>query len=425
MNKKFKEEGDVTRVVKLKKVSLEDVHKKFGQWFGESYDLDMIDAVCATAAVNQLDGDPVWLLIVSGPGWTKTETVQTLLGAGAHVTSTIISEGALLSATTPKGKRSQATATGGLLRKIGDRGILVLKDFTSILSMGDRNIRGAVLAALREIFDGRWERNVGSEGGQTLTWTGSLIVIGAVTTAWDEAHSVISLMGDRFVLLRVDFEKDRERVARQAILNSGREGRMRQELADVVGGLLGNITNKNDLTLSEEEQGKLIYTADLVTLARTAVERDYKGDVTNVHGFEAPTRFVKQLIQLVRGSIAIGMSRERAMRLAVRCARDTIPPLRLKILFDLQLKGPSRANWVRQRINRPLPTVQRELVALNLIGLVKSEEITTTEADGSEAERRPIVTYQLHDLDCDGGLRLQMLKWMGAIDRPYEKRDAL
>jgi hypothetical protein len=41
-----------------------------------------------------------------------------------------------------------------LLRKIGDRGILVIKDVTSILS-ADRNVRASVLAAVREIYDGR------------------------------------------------------------------------------------------------------------------------------------------------------------------------------------------------------------------------------------------------------------------------------
>jgi len=54
-----------------------------------------------------------------------------------------------------------------------------------------------MLAALREVYDGRWERNVGTDGGQTLTWTGRIAVVGAVTTAWDVAHSV---MDDRFVL---------------------------------------------------------------------------------------------------------------------------------------------------------------------------------------------------------------------------------
>ena len=50
----------------------------------------------AAAASERLDGDPLWLLIVAGPGGAKTETVQALAGCGAHVTSTIASEGALL-----------------------------------------------------------------------------------------------------------------------------------------------------------------------------------------------------------------------------------------------------------------------------------------------------------------------------------------
>src|SRR5262249_12884356 len=180
--------------------SLDDVHRVFRKWLGSEYDLDAIDAVLAAAAVEKLAGDPLWLLIVAGPGSAKTETGQGLSGCDAHIISTIQSEGALLPATAQKGQAKQAT--GGLLRKIGDRGILVIKDMTTILS-SDRNTRGSVLAALREVYDGRYERNVGSDGGQTLTWTGRIAVVGAVTTAWDAAHAVVSVMGDRFVLLRI------------------------------------------------------------------------------------------------------------------------------------------------------------------------------------------------------------------------------
>jgi hypothetical protein len=139
-------------------------------------------------------------MLISGPGNAKTETVQSVSAIeGAAVVSTITSEGGLLSAT-PRKTRGK-NATGGLLRKIGERGLLVIKDFTSILSAG-REVRAPMLAALREIHDGKWVRNVGTDGGQTLTWEGRIVVIGACTTAWDQAHGVISIMGDRFVLIR-------------------------------------------------------------------------------------------------------------------------------------------------------------------------------------------------------------------------------
>ena len=45
----------------------------------------------------------------------------------------------------------------GLLRKIGSFGILVLKDFTSVLGLHRDNLC-EMLDALREIDDGRWVR---------------------------------------------------------------------------------------------------------------------------------------------------------------------------------------------------------------------------------------------------------------------------
>ena len=95
-----------------------------------------------------------------------------------------------------------------------------------------------MLAALREVHDGQWERNVGTDGGRTLTWNGRIAVIGAVTTAWDRAHDVIASMGDRFVVLRMDSTTGRQPAGLQAMANTGDEVKMRAELADVVAGVL-------------------------------------------------------------------------------------------------------------------------------------------------------------------------------------------
>jgi Bifunctional DNA primase/polymerase, N-terminal len=351
--------------------TLVEVHNVFRKWFGKEYDIDVIDAVLATAAAERLAGDPLWLLVISGPGNTKTETVQSLSGAGAFVTSTITSEGALLSA--PPRKSRAKTATGGLLRRIGDRGVLVIKDVTSILS-ADSNTRAGVLAALREVYDGKWERNVGTDGGQTLTWTGRIAVVGAVTTAWDAAHGVVSVMGDRFVSVRSDSTKGRSRAGLLAINNTGKETIMRAEIAVAVGGLIGHIDPATQPELEEAEKIRLNAVADIVTYVRTAVERDYRGDVIDSHAPEMPTRFGRQLAQMMRGGIALGMSRGEALRLTVRCARDSIPQLRLKILLDLASNPRSRAANVCQRITKPHRTVRRELEALNTLELLHEEQ---------------------------------------------------
>jgi predicted transcriptional regulator len=324
----------------------------------------------ATAATERLDGDPPWLLVVSGSGAAKTETVAPLARAGATVTSTITSDGALLSGTSRRERTKDAT--GGLLRKLGGSGVLVIKDVTSILSM-NRDARGAVLAALREVHDGYWQRNLGSDGGQTLTWEGRLVGIGAVTTAWDRAHDVVATMGDRFVLIRLDSTKGRVSSGKHAIANTGDEVAMRAELGDAVAGVLAGV-DTSPMLLTEVEADLILAWADIVTLARTGVEHDYRGDVTDAHAPEMPTRYAKQLTQVMRGGLALGMDRERLLRIVARCAADSMPPLRMAALCDLLTHPDSTTTQVRRSIDKPRSTVDRTLQALHMLGLLACEE---------------------------------------------------
>jgi len=146
----------------------------------------------------------------------------------------------------------------------------------------DRNTRGGVLAALREIYDGRWVREVGTDGGRSIPWEGRIAVVGAVTTAWDTAHAVIASMGDRFVLVRIDSTTKRQAAGRQAISNTGEEPKMRAELAGAVAAVLAGMAPE-PVNITEEETAVLLAAADLVTLTRTGVEYDYRGDVIDAH----------------------------------------------------------------------------------------------------------------------------------------------
>lgn len=377
------DEGTPEHEAYARQTGIDAAHKVFHRWLGAEYDTGSLDAVLSVAATERLGGDPPWLLVVSGSGNAKTETVGALAGIGAHVTSTITSEGALLSAT-PKQEKEKG-ATGGLLRKIGAGGLLVVKDFTSIISM-NRDMRASVLAALREVYDGRWERNVGTGGGRTLTWEGRIVMIGAVTTAYDAAHSVISAMGDRFALVRVDSSRGRLAAGRQALSNVNREVEMRSELAMAVRELVDGM-NPDRAELVDADMDLLLSVADLVTFARTAVERDYQGNVIDAHAPEMPTRFAKMLGQIVRGGLAVGMPRERALSTAVRVAGDSMPPLRLAILSDLLDHPYSTTTQVQKRIQKPRNTVDRELQALHLLGLLHQEE----------QDKRPGWVYRLAD----------------------------
>lgn len=64
-------------------VTPDAVHDTFHRWLGDEYDDAAVDMVLVTAAVERLDGDPLWTLLLSGSGNAKTETVQALYDAGA------------------------------------------------------------------------------------------------------------------------------------------------------------------------------------------------------------------------------------------------------------------------------------------------------------------------------------------------------
>ena len=383
-SEQYKQQGGANGAT-LRTCTLAEVHDVFRRWLGDDYDMESLDAVLAVAAGERLHGDPAWLLIISGSGNAKTETVQAVTGLGAHIVSTISSDGALLSASSRK--QTVKGATGGLLRAIGKRGILVIKDFTSILSTS-REIRASILAALREIHDGRWVRNVGTDGGQTLTWEGRIVVIGACTTAWDAAHSVIATMGDRFVTIRPDSHQGRISGGLRAVRNTGGEVAMRQELAEAVAGLVGGINFGTAYTLTDDDETRIVRAAELVTLARTGVEVDYRGDVIDAHDPEMPTRLAKQLTQIMRGSLAIGMTHNAALRLVIRCARDSMPQLRLMLLRDVSDHPGARVIDIRRRLQKPRATVDRTLQALHMLGLMVCRE--------SEIERAGRIVQERH-----------------------------
>lgn len=349
----------------------ETARATFRKWFGPKYDLRVLDAVLCTAAAQKLGGDPCWLLVVGGPGAAKTETIMGLYAKdnGVVMVSTITGEAALLSGTSEKDKAPDAT--GGLLRKVGARGVMVIKDVTTIISMS-RESRAQVLAALREIYDGKWNREVGTEGGRTLTWEGNLVVIGAVTTAWDAAHAVISSMGDRFVLIRIDSTENRREAGLQALRNVSHEKTMRAELAAAVQAALNAVPEGAPITLTDDEMSDLLDLADIVTLARTAVERDFQGNVVQAHAPEMPTRFLKQLGQIMRGGIALGMDRAEALDVAIRCAGDSMPPLRLVVLGDVLAHPKTLYGETANRLQLPRKSIDRVMQELHLLGVLEA-----------------------------------------------------
>src|SRR5262249_42455410 len=106
----------------------------------------------------------------------------------------------------------------------------------------------------------------------------------------------------------------------------------------------------------------------------------------------------KQLAQMMRGALAIGMNRKTALALALRCARDSMPQLRLAVLQDVADNDDSKIIDIRRRLQKPWRTVDRALQALHVLGLVTCREEEKKRGNKEIQVRH----YSLHiDVDLD------------------------
>ena len=181
------------------RASLDDVVAIFRRYL-HLPDASAVFAVLGAYAANRMEGDPVWILIIGPASGGKTEVLLALLRLPDVRLVGTLTEPSLLSGVSKRDK--VVGAKGGFLHEIGAFGIVVLKDFTSVLSM-HRDARAAVLGALRECYDGAYSRGVGTDGGKLLSWTGKLGLVAGCTPSIDSHHAVISTMGERFVFLRL------------------------------------------------------------------------------------------------------------------------------------------------------------------------------------------------------------------------------
>jgi DNA-binding transcriptional ArsR family regulator len=352
--------------------ALADVVGTFRKWLYLP-DPGALYIALATVAANRLSGDPVWLLLVGASSCGKTEILFSLGGLEEIVPAATLTEASLLSGV-PR-KDVAAGASGGLLKKIGDYGVLTLKDFGSVLSM-HRDARAAVLAALRECYDGSWDRPVGADGGRVLHWQGKLGLVAGVTTVVDRHHAVIDSLGSRFAFYRIEIDERKKQAGRA--LEHRRRGRgMRQELRDAVAGFFAGLElPEDDAALSGADEARLVDLADFVTVARSPVERDAYAsrEIELIPDAEAPARFAIMLAALLEGLLLIGIGAPAAWGLVTKVAFDSMPAQRRRIIEHLSARAETTTKEAATALGLPTTTARRTLEDLAAHGLVHREE---------------------------------------------------
>ena len=324
----------------------------------------------ATYVANKLNSDPVWLLLIASPSAGKTEILKLLINLDDVFEVSTITEGALLSGT-PKRETSKHSS-GGLLREIGDYGFIIFKDFTSILQM-NRDTQSQVTAALREVYDGRWTRWFGTDGGKHAHWKGKVGLIAAVTPAIEASHAITNTMGERFIMYRIHTDSyTRLEQARKALDMAEGSDTIRNELKHRTTELVKSIKIPEKMPfLSSQRFERFVILAYQVALCRSSVIRGYDRHIELVPEPESPPRIAKQLLTLFFALQLIGSTYMEAWEAICEVGFSSIPELRWKILKTLHEDSTHSIQSLASKIQQSKSSIRRKLEEMENFGIVE------------------------------------------------------
>lgn len=341
--------------------ALDLLYDRLNYWFHEPSPL-MVRATLATVAALILERYPVWLLIVGPASTGKTEiNFPIARGYPAHVETSDVNIPGLL----PMGKDRNGK---GLLNELGKKGLWLIKDFSSILGMREEK-RNEVSAAWREIYDGRYQRHVGTGAA---TWTGLVNVIGAATPAVEHYHRVTSDLGDRFIQVRTRRQRTCSELAFKANRQQGQRKRMHQELTEAAANVLGGLTLP---TISTTWAETVWSAATLAGAARTSVYRSKLSfDLLDVSPTEGSSRLYQSLCGALIGDAAIHRQTqvgEQQRELLIQLVYDTMPLHRGNALRGLRPELSVRQSDAEELSGEPWPTsFHRAIEDLSAIGII-------------------------------------------------------
>lgn len=343
-------------------------------------DTMVLDIMFGTIFANRLSGDPVWMFFVAPPAGSKSELLMSLSWAEECYPLTSLTPHALVSGTAWGDGKDPS-----LLPKL-DKKVLVLKDFTTILSM-NYTARDEIFGILRDIYDGRTEKSFGN--GLKREYKCKFGILAGVTPVIEAFSAMNQSLGERFLRYRLplDTKESEEQKILKAISNVNNEIKMRAELCQASASVLTR-KNPDDEVLphfTEFYIPKVVALAQLSAWLRGVVDRDrYTQQVLYKPSSEVGTRMAKQLVKLAMG-IGIFRGTRNLEFYEYSCIRNVAIdscPQRVVMILTAMYKALRKEDYemlktkdISDRTNLPQSTVLRIMEDLNLLQIVKRTEV--------------------------------------------------
>lgn len=323
-------------------------------------DTAVLDAGLAVVVAHRQGGDPLWVMAIGASGGGKTEVIRALNGVREVYDVTSLNTKTLLSGMyTPKkddGTPDLKRDPSLLIRMTANgKSIMAFKDFTTVLQM-KHDDRQFILGQFREVYDGYISKDQGT--GRRVEWKGRLGFFAGVTGVIDTYRSVLAVLGERFVYLRLE-PVDRMTLSAKAREQTD-ENVWRPKLQKAVVAFLKSVDLEVEIADTDGEW--LDSLAVLASWVRTGVLRDeYRPDqVLTRPDLDAPTRLVKQLRALFRALLAMGHPDPKGF--VERVTRDSVPRIRWDVLLLLEEAEPNDLTTREIADGLRLPRTQNKLV---------------------------------------------------------------
>lgn len=326
----------------------------------------ILDLLCAIAISVYTKSDPIWLLIIGAPSGGKSEFVNSLSALTyAHQISTL-TENSFLSAMGGSDGKEKS-----LLHKIGDNGLILMKDYTSILSLKEE-LRKKILGDMREIYDQKITKMTGN--GRDLDWKGKINFIGAVTDSIYLNEGDDASMGRRTIDYVMPHFSDEVRIkmAKRSARNIGDSSIKREKIKTMFAEFIEEKRKEMPLLfpqLADELEDELIMIADFSTKMRTATKRDFHGNLTFAPGSELPMRMANQLTIMAQVLIFLndGVLKQEHHDILIKVALDSISRQRRITLQCMAQYDRVTTKGVAQKLNYPTKTTLQWLEDINVL----------------------------------------------------------
>ena len=345
-------------------------------------------AVLGSLAANTMRGYPVWLMLIGPPESGKTELLRPVAHLdGCRECGDLSGKAALLSGTPAKDAASDST--GGVLRAMRQtddgiyRGALVMLDFARTVLASEPSAMRSTMGAIGMLHDQHYQREIGTDGGRTLSFSGRIGFLAACTDVIDhpDHQRANAEMGERCLYYRYPESDGRHEI--NAALNNpdgtGKTGRLYDLFQEFwYDSLLDWSDPAAPRQLTETERKRIAALAQFCARGRSGVQRDryVKNEISGVTRSALGPRIANTLAQLLRGMERIGCTEQEIGLVLRQCAMDSLPGTRALAIRHIR-NGVSALGDIAERLKIAPGAMKRTLEDLHAHGLLDSESAGT------------------------------------------------